>query len=310
PILGELVEQFNQQQQSAPDGQMMRVQTLSLDPEKMVEQSLGAPTFQAIAPDSSLWLNQLEQRWAERQDDDPGDESLVPIGDRRIGSPVRYATSPIVIAAWESVARDLGWPERPIGWQQIQRQATDDPNFKWNHPSTSHASGLLATLAEFYAGSGLTRGLTPEAATDPQTLEYVRAVEATVRFYGEGEQVIVGRLAAEGRGFLDAFVAQEQVVVAWNQNQAQNAGERLVAIYPAEGTLWADHPIALLELGGPGETSVTDNQRRTFHAFAQFLSTTGVQRELLAAGYRPADLTISLDEPGSVFADSDAVDWR
>jgi len=308
PVLSDLAEQFNRQQQQTPDGQTMQVQTLELAPEKMVEQSLGAPAFQALAPDSSLWLNQLEHRWAERQSAEAGDDAMVPIGNRRVSNPVRYATSPIVIAAWESVAREMGWPERPIGWQQIQRQATDDPNFKWNHPSTSHASGLLATLAEFYAGAGLTRGLTPEAATDPQTLEYVRAVEATVRFYGEGEEVIVERLAAEGRSFLDAFVAQEQVVVAWNQRQAHS--ERLVAIYPAEGTLWADHPLTLLELGGPGETSVTDNQRRTFQALAQFLTSTEVQRQLLAAGYRPADLSISLDEAGSPFADADAVDWR
>jgi Ca-activated chloride channel family protein len=306
--LGELAGQFNGQQQRTPDDQVMQVQILALAPEKMVEQSLGVPPFQALAPDSSLWLNQLEQRWAELTE--AGEESLVPIGNRRVGTPVRYATSPIVIAAWESVARDLGWPERPIGWQQIQQQATEDPDFKWNHPSTGYASGLLATLAEFYAGAGLTRGLTPEAATDPQTLEYVRAVEATVRFYGEGEEVIVERLAAEGRDFLDAFVTQEQVVIAWNQRQAQNVGEELVAIYPAEGTLWADHPLALLELGGPRETSVTDNQRRTFEAFARFLSTADVQRQLLAAGYRPADLTISLDEPGNPFASTSAVDWR
>ncbi|MEE8391516.1 MAG: VWA domain-containing protein [Anaerolineae bacterium] len=310
PLLSGLAEQFNRQQQRTPDDQTMQVQTLALTPEKMVDQSLDAPSFQALAPDSSLWLNQLEQRWAEFQDTEADAEFLVPIGNRRVGTPVRYAASPIVIVAWESVARDMGWPERPIGWQQIQRQATDDPNFKWNHPSTGHASGLLATLAEFYAGAGLTRGLTPEAATDPRTLEYVRAVEATVRFYGEGEEVIVERLAAEGRNFLDAFVAQEQVVVAWNQRQAQAAGERLVAIYPAEGTLWADHPLALLELSGPNETSVTDNQRRTFQAFVQFLTSTDVQRQLLAAGYRPADLSISLDEPGSPFADADAVNWR
>ncbi|MCP4536341.1 MAG: VWA domain-containing protein [Chloroflexi bacterium] len=309
PVLGELAEQFNRQQQPAPDEQTMQVRTMALNPENIVEQSLGTPTFQALAPDSSLWLNQLEQRWSELQDT-ASEEGLVPIGNRRVGTPVRYATSPIVIAAWESVARDMGWPERPIGWQQIQSQATDDPNFKWNHPSTGHASGLLATLAEFYAGAGLTRGLTPEAATDPQTLEYVRAVEATVRFYGEGEQVIVQRLAAEGRDFLDAFVTQEHVIINWNQHQAQSAGEQLVAIYPAEGTLWADHPLALLELGGSNETSVTDNQRRTFQAFAQFLSSADVQRQLLAAGYRPADLSISLDESGSVFASSNAVNWR
>jgi len=310
PIFQGLADQFNRQQQRTPDGQNMQVRTLVLDPAKMVEQSLGAPSFQALAPDSSLWLNQLEQRWSELQDMEAGEEGLVPIENRRVSNPVRYATSPVVIVAWESVARELGWPERPIGWQDIQRQATEDPDFKWNHPSTSHASGLLATLAEFYAGAGLTRGLTPEAATDPQTLEYVRAVEATVRFYGEGEKVIVEQLAAEGRNFLDAFVAQEQVVIAWNQSQQ---GERLVAIYPAEGTLWADHPLALLELGSSGEmpvAAVTDNQRRTFQAFAQFLTAADVQRQLLAAGYRPADLSISLDESGSPFADTDAVDYR
>jgi Ca-activated chloride channel family protein len=132
-------------------------------------------------------------------------------------------------------------------------------------------------------------------------------VEATVRFYGESEDVIVERLAAEGRDFLDAFVAQEQVVVRWNQS---HAGERLVAIYPAEGTLWADHPLALLVLGGSDETAVTDNQSRAFHAFAEFLTGSEVQTRLLAAGYRPADLSVALDAPGSPFAASDAVDWR
>jgi Ca-activated chloride channel family protein len=166
---------------------------------------------------------------------------------------------------------------------------------------------LLATLAEFYAGAGLTRGLTEEDATAEETLAYVQAVESTVRFYGESEDVIVAQLAAEGRDFLDAFVAQEQVVVSWNETRP---GDRLVAIYPAEGTLWADHPLALLALGGADETTVTDNQRLAFHAFAEFLTGPDAQRRLLATGYRPADLSIPLDEEGSPFADSDAVDWR
>ena len=165
---------------------------------------------------------------------------------------------------------NLGWPEQPIGWQDVQEQATADPDFKWNHPSTNNASGLLATLAEFYAGAGLTRGLTEAAATAKSTLDYVQDVESTIRFYGEGEEVITQRLAQEGRGFLDAFVAQERVVIDWNNEQS---GDRLVAIYPAEGTLWTDHPLALLELGSqPQELAVTDNQRLTYKAFADFLT--------------------------------------
>ena len=194
----ELAHDFNRQAHLSPDGQAMEVATLELAPERMVEESLEAPSFQALAPDSSLWLNELERRWSIRTGETAqaqGEDTLIPIGNRRTSAPVRFAASPVVIVAWESVARELGWPDRAIGWEDIQRKATQDASFKWNHPSTGHASGILATLAEFYAGAGLTRGLTQDTATDERTLDYVRAVEATVRFYGESEDVIVARLA-------------------------------------------------------------------------------------------------------------------
>jgi len=306
PTFNTLVERFNAQANQTPDGSLMLVRTITVVPENMVEDSLSQPPFQALAPDSSLWLSQLDRRWSELQGAEE-DDSVIPIGHRRFSDPVRYAVSPIVMAAWESTARELGWPDKALGWQDIQRKATADPNFKWNHPSTGHASGLLATLAEFYAGAGLTRGLTPAAATAQSTLDYVRDVEATVRFYGEGEDVLMQRLAAEGRNFLDVFVTQEQIVVAWNQVQL---GEPLVAIYPVEGTLWADHPLALLELGGADEIPVSDNQRRTYWAFVEFITSTTAQNVLLTAGYRPADMAIRLDEGASPFVDSVAVDWR
>ncbi len=306
PVMQELASNFNSLDMRTPGGNKMTVWVVPLVPEEMVEQALGMPNFQAISPDSSLWIEQLEQEWAALQT--ATETSEIPIGQRRISAQTRYAVSPIVIAAWEDVARELGWPSRAVGWQEIQNKATDDPNFKWNHPATNNASGLLATLAEFYAGAGLTRGLTIEAATAQSTLDYVQDVEATVRFYGEGEEVITQRLAAEGRNFLDAFVAQERSVIDWNN---RNPDDRLVAIYPAEGTLWTDHPLALLELGQrPNELAVTDNQRLTYQSFRDFLLARTTQERLLQVGYRPADLTIELDAPGSPFADSDAVDWR
>jgi Ca-activated chloride channel family protein len=316
PVLSGLVDQFNAQDQRTPDGNRMVVYIQPLQPEQMVEEALAVPSFQALSPDSSLWLDRLEQQWSEQVESSSEAGAEIPIGSRRTSNQVRYAVSPVVIAAWESVARELGWPEQAIGWETIQRKATEDPNFKWNHASTNTASGLLATLAEFYAGAGLTRGLTEAAAISEQTLAYVRAVEATVRFYGEGEEVIVQRLAEEGRAFLDAFVAQERVVIEWNRAQG---GEQLVAIYPAEGTLWTDHPLALLELGAQvDETAVTDNQRLTYQALAAFLTHAERQQALLREGYRPADLSIALDAEGSPFAASTAcdggqvcaVDWR
>jgi Ca-activated chloride channel family protein len=306
PVLQEMANSFNSLDLRTPDGQKMTVWIVPVVPEKIVDDALGIPNYQAISPDSSLWLDQLEQQWAARAGD--AEETQIPIGQRRISAQTRYAVSPIVIAAWEPVARELGWPNNPVGWQDIQRKATEDAGFKWNHAATNNASGLLATLAEFYAGAGLTRGLTVEAATAQSTLDYVQAVESTVRFYGEGEEVITARLADEGRNFLDAFVAQERVVIDWNQ---RGLGDPLVAIYPAEGTLWTDHPLALLELGSrPHELSVTDNQRATYQAFADFLTAGSTQQRFLELGYRPADLTIDITAPGSPFAEIGAVDWR
>ncbi len=301
PILAQRVDAFNSLSQRTTDGQTMQVVLTELAPEKMVETSLGQPPFQALVPDSSLWLNQIDQRWAA---DHPADSGG--IAPRRVGDPTRFAISPIVLAAWEDTARSLGWPDAPVGWAEIQRKAISDPNFKWNHPNTQHATGLLATLAEFYAGAGLTRGLTAEIANQQSVLDYVRDVEATVRFYGEGEDVIVQRLDEEGRDFLDAFVAQEQTVIRWNESHGSR--DRLIALYPKEGTLWTDHPLALLELGEPGETAVTDNQRRTFAAFGEFLLSSESQGAFLAAGYRPADVGIDLSASGSPFAGTDAVD--
>jgi len=307
PVLQQLAEQFNGQRLQTPDSERMTVQIAPYEPAQMISAALARPNFQAISPDSSLWIDRLEQDWRDKLGQTQ-QEGVVPVGQQRTSGQMRYAVSPVVIVAWESVARELGWPDNAVGWETIQQKATQDPDFKWNHPSTNNASGLLATLAEFYAGAGLTRGLTEEAATDQATLDYVRAVEATVRFYGEGEEVIIQRLADEGRSFLDAFVAQERVVIDWNRNPK---GERLVAIYPAEGALWTDHPLALLELGPPhDDLAVTDNQRLTYQAFGEFLLGADAQSVLLNAGYRPADLGIDLGSGDSPFANTDAVDWR
>jgi len=297
-LMKELTKRFNDQRQRTPDGRRMEVRLLELDPEEMVKQALSAPAFQALTPDSSLWLDQLDRAWAEQQ----GATEAGTIAPTLTSERVRYAVSPVVVAMWKSVAKEMGWPDKPIGWVDIQRRAQEDPDFKWNHASTAHASGLLATLAEFYAGAGVTRGLTEEAATAQSTLDYVAAIEKTVRYYGEGELAVLAQVQKEGRRYLDAFVVQEALLVEFNR-QGGGPDGRLVAIYPKEGTLWADHPLALLE-----SAMLTDNRRRTFHAFSEFLLAPESQQLVLRFGYRPADLTIPLDSPGSPLTPENGVD--
>jgi Ca-activated chloride channel family protein len=272
-----LVARFNDQRPKTDDGEPMVVRAVEMDPEEMLEAlAEGAAPFQAITPDSSVWLGQIESE----------------AGSALVGETVRYAVSPVVIAMWEDVARELGWPEQPVGWVDLLAKAQGDPNFRWSHPSTSSASGLLATLAEFYAGAGKTRGLTIEDVQSQPVLDYVAALEKTVRFYGEGDELaLVNRALAEGRSLLDAFVVQEQMVVYFNQ---QRRGDRLVAIYPTEGALWEDHPLVLLE-----QPDLTATQRAIFSRFRDHLLSAESQALILENGYRPADPSLPLDGPNS-----------
>jgi Ca-activated chloride channel family protein len=287
-LFTQLVDEFNRQDLKTPDGQKMVVQPTRLDPETMLDRALSGE-LGAISPDSSLWLYQLDRAWMEARETD------LPV----VGETVRYAVSPVVIAMWEDVARSMGYPDKSIGWEDLLNKAQSDPNFKWSHPSTGSASGLLATLAVFYAGADVTRGLTLEGAQRQETLDYVAAVEKTVRYYGEGEWAVVQRVLQEGRSYLDAFVCQEQLVVYLNQNQ----DDRIVAIYPKEGSLWEDHPLVLLET-----PDLTTGQRLVFSRFRDFLLSGDAQGKVLAAGYRPADLNISLTDPASPLTAANGVD--
>ena len=48
-------------------GRAMTVEAVQLDPEAMVNAVLeGSASFQAMTPDSSVWLGQLDEAWSEQ----------------------------------------------------------------------------------------------------------------------------------------------------------------------------------------------------------------------------------------------------
>src|SRR5512143_2155763 len=287
-LFTQLVNDFNARKLKSSNGEDMLIATQSLEPEDMIDAAL-AGNFQAISPDSSIWLDQLDRQYQAAQNTSAG----------LVGQTVRYAVSPVVIAMWRDAAQRLGWPQKPIGWSDLLNEATSNKDFKWSHPATSSASGLLATLAEFYAATGKTRGLTIDDVKSPQAQDYVNALEKTVRYYGEGEASIAKNVAEKGRDYLDAFVASEQIVIEANQKP----GVDLVAIYPNEGSLWQDHPLALLEASG-----LSDLNRETFSAFANYITSPEAQQAILSRGYRPADLNIKLDGANSPISAKNGAD--
>jgi Ca-activated chloride channel family protein len=282
------VRAFNDKKPRLANGKAVKVVATAVEPQKMVE---VAPSnlYQAISPDSTLWLAEIDRDYATAQGKDV----------TLVGESVRYMVSPVVIAMWQDVAASLGYPGKELGWRDLLRAATERPGFTWSHPSTTSASGLLATLAVFYAGAGTTRDLTKELATAKATTDYVSRLEKTVKHYGEGELAVIQQVERQGKGYLDAFVVQEQMVLRYNLRQSQ----KLVAIYPSEGTLWADHPLALLE-----HPARTDDERLAFSLFKDYLLAPDTQMLILKEGYRPTDLTMALNQAASPLKAANGVD--
>jgi Ca-activated chloride channel family protein len=287
-LFEELVKRYNSGRPRTPSGKRIEVVASQLEPEVMIDAALDG-RFHALSPDSSVWLSQLELGWQEQQ---VSETSI-------LGQTTRFAVSPVVVAMWEDIARSMGYPDRAVGWANLLDAARTNPNFKWSHPSTSSASGLLATLATFYAGTGKTRGLTVEDATAEETLAYVAALEKTERYYGEGELAVIQQVEERGRAYLDSFVVQEQLVIRYNQ---QNR-EKLVAIYPIEGTMWKDHPLVFLE-----RPDTTAELRQACRSFSDFLLSADAQMLVLTNGYRPTDLSIPLDSSESPITAENGVD--
>ncbi|MBI5302963.1 MAG: substrate-binding domain-containing protein, partial [Chloroflexi bacterium] len=270
-LMQDVIARFHKANYKTPSGLPMKINATKMDAAEMVD-AARAGKFNALSPDSSLWLAQI----------DAGDPSHALKGVA-ISEATRFAVTPVVIAMWNDVAQSLGYPQKQIGWLDLLAKAKSDSNFKWSHPSTSSASGLLATLAEFYAGANKTRALTEDDVKNRATLDYVNALEKTVRYYGEGEQATIDQVLAKGRNYLDAFVVSERLVIYFNSKSST----KLVAVYPVEGTLWQDHPLALLE-----QPNLTDDQRLTFRRLRDFVLSSEIQKLILQSGYRPVDLNL------------------
>ena len=214
--------------------------------------------------------------------------------------------SPVVIAMWRPMAEALGWPNTPIGWADVAKMATSDTGwtgygypewgqFKFGHTHPGYSnSGLVAIIAQAYAGAGKQRGLSSDDVKKPEVKDFMGQVQASIIHYGTSTGFFATRMFDRGPSYLSAAVLYENLVV--NQESKRLAGTSqqmsVVAIYPKEGTFWANHPYAVLNAPW-----VTAEQREAALAFEAFLLDKPQQQKAMELGFRPADPSLALTAP-------------
>jgi Ca-activated chloride channel family protein len=212
--------------------------------------------------------------------------------------------SPIGFAMWRPMAEAMGWPDTPIGWNEIVELSADPQGWaryghpEWGQLKFGHAhpdysnSGFLMMASLAYATLDRTSGLTPELVKSEQVVEAFREIESRTFHYGLGARELLTLMANRGPSYLHAATTSEAAVLKANVAFKDQAQFPFVFVFPADGTFWADNPVCILETDW-----VTDEQREAAQMYREFLLQPAQQAVTLDSGLRPADATIALRSP-------------
>jgi Ca-activated chloride channel homolog len=292
---GEAIGQFNASGAKTDAGRPIHVKVTFMGSVEPID-GIVAGTLKphVFSPASSFVLPLLTDAWTGANG-----ATAKPI----VGSADPLVLSPVVIAMWDPMARALGWPSRKIGWHDIAALARSpdgwrgkghpewrDFRFGHTHPAYSN-SGLIAVLAEAYAGADKTRDLSVADVTDAHTKAFLRDAESAVVHYGRSTGFFYDALAEHGPAYLSAAVLYENLVVTSGKDG--KLPFPLVCLYPKEGTAWADHPFVVLD--APWVGAPERDAARKLEAY--LLSRPVQERAMTRFGFRPALTDIALGAP-------------
>ena len=233
----------------------------------------------AWSPASSLWGRLLNF---------DADRAYVP--DR---NPAIVRT-PLVIAMWEPMARALGYPRKPVGfadildlasspggWRRYGRPEFGDFKLVHTNPDFS-TSGLSAVVAEYYAATGKREGLRESDVAGSRARRTVRGIEQSIVHYGDTTLFIAEQMKRRGPGYASAVAMEEVTLLDFNRTRGSR--DKLVAIYPREGTFYSDNPFVVLDAQW-----VSAREREGARLFQRFLAKEVTPSRAAQSGFRPAD---------------------
>jgi Ca-activated chloride channel homolog len=220
------------------------------------------------------------------------------------------ALAPVVMAIWESRldairakagTDEIGWQElldvlrSPNGWQDYGFSGRKTVYYGHTDPFIS-STALSTLIAEFYASSrsnGFTgRRLGLEQVNEEAVQQGVRDIEQLIRHYSS-RTTEFREYIAQGPEYLDFVALEENDLIYINQGKTNiQPPEKLVALYPKEGTFWHEHPFGIVN----GDW-VTQEQKDAARVFTQYILSADVQRVIMEQGFRPANPDVELGFP-------------
>ncbi len=261
------------------------------------DEQVDGPRPDVWTPAASSWAQLVAHESAQRDRPNP-----IPAGRPSL------VQSPLVIAMPRPMAETLGWPDATIGWKDLAELAGDANGWAVKgHPEWGRfklgktnphvaTSGLNATIASYFAATGVSSDLTVAQVNAPKTREFVSKLENAMVHYGDTSLTFLANMLAEdaaGRSlsYVSAVAVEEKVVLDYNRGNPSGdpatLGDQpapvvpLVAVYPSDGTLLSDNPWMILTADW-----VTPTKKQAATDFLAWLHEPDQQAHLTDAGFR------------------------
>jgi Ca-activated chloride channel homolog len=260
------------------------------------------------SPAASSWGAIVNQRLT-----DAGKSTIIP------NKATPFMLTPLVLAMPEPMADALGYPKTPVGYADLLALAKDPTGWaskghpEWGtfklgktNPNFS-TSGLSATIAQYYAATGKSAGLTSEDLDREDVKQFSSSIESSVVHYGDITMTFLNNwFQADARGtslgYASAVAVEEKSLIDYNLGNPDgilDPGETprkprvpLVAVYPKEGTLFSDNPFMILDASW-----VDDAEKAAATAFEAFVQLPTNQQKVLSFGFRPGNPAVAVGAP-------------
>ncbi|MHA2029378.1 MAG: substrate-binding domain-containing protein [Candidatus Kariarchaeaceae archaeon] len=252
-----------------------------------IQVSQGASKPTVWSPASRFWIPILNKLWTENHNNQIADlqsESLV--------------VSPSIIATWESYNNE----HNITGFNDLRELAKTDPDFTFAHTDPFESnSGFGAIIMETaVAANKNPEDLTLDDLANDDVQQWMRELEGAAIQYGSSTGFLGILMASEGPARLKTAIIYENLVIEKNK---EITDDKIVAIYPEEGTLLNDHPYAILDAPW-----VSDQDRELANDFLNFLLLEETQIKAIEEGFRPAiDIDTSVPEFQETFTSENGV---
>ena len=289
-----VVDQFNKEQHKLDSGEVIFVQVEHVTSGGSQQDILNGKIQPTVwSPGDQSWIDGANQVWRDRKG-----RPLVP------DTCPATVLAPIGFAMWRPMAEALGWPNKPIRWEDLVSLAAD-PNgwasaghpewgqFKFGHTHPDYSNtGILMLTSLVYSTLGKTSGLTVNEVYSDQVVEAFARVESNTYHYGIQNRPLMQVLAQRGPDYLHAVTSAEAETLKTNVEFRDTLRFPLVFIFPAGGTYWSEQPYCILDADW-----VSSQQRQAAEIFRGYLLDSDRQAKAIDYYLRPIQTNIALHAP-------------